>query len=144
MGGIDWDKARRNRNVWKPDYREDFRREEEVADNTRQSADSHVLRNPVSTKRLFTQQLTAREIRLKLKSRGVSGSKLKSIVNAILTGEEQLSWVEFDLDTQEMRESGFRPCPPEEKDNATILRFQRLSIDGTVMEERRYTFTKST
>jgi hypothetical protein len=42
-----------------------------------------------------------------------------------------------------MRESGFRPCPPEEKDNATILRFQRLSIDGTVMEERRYTLTKS-
>jgi hypothetical protein len=144
MGGIDWDKARRNRNVWKPDYREDFRREEEVADNTRQSAGSRVLRNPVSTKRLFTQPLTAREIRLRLKSRGVSGSKLTNIVNAILTGDEQLSWVEFDLDTQEMRDSGFKPCPPEEQDSTMVLRFQRLSIGGTVMEERRYTFTKNT
>lgn len=144
MRGIDWDKVRRNRNVWKPDYREDFRQEEEVVHSAKQTTGNHVLRNPVSTTRVFTQPLTARELKLRLRNRGVAGTKLTNLVNAILAGNEQLSWVEFDLDTQEMRESGFKPCPPEEKENTTILRFQRLSIGGTVMEERRYTFTKNT
>ena len=144
MSGIDWDKVRRNRNVWKPDYREDFRQEEEVVDSTKQTKFNHILRKLVSINRIFTQPLTARELKSRLRNRGVSGAKLTNIVNAVLAGHEQLSWVEFDLDTQEMRESGFKPCPPEEKDNITILRFQRLSIGGTVIEERRYTFTKIT
>lgn len=141
MRGIDWDKVRRNRKVWKPDYREDFRREEKsTALTTSLSNSSNLVKSPA--KQVFTQPLSAREIKLRLKNRGVRGDRLKRLVNAVLTGEEQLGWVEFDSECEEMRGAGFFPLPHEERDGVVLLRFQRHSTIGVLVEERVYTLTK--
>jgi hypothetical protein len=140
MRGIDWDKVRRNRNVWKPDYREDFLLDENRPD-LRDSA--VVITTLKPTKKVFTQSLRASEIKARLRKRGLRGSKLKENVHAVLKGEQQLAWIEFDLDCEEMRGSGFDACPAEKRGSEMLLRFRRRSAAGEVVEERVYTLIKA-
>ena len=140
MSGIDWDKVRRNRKLWKPDYREELKwgarpnplpRPEPLGDP------------PAPEKAVFAGPLRPSEIRARLKQRGLKGRKLKQAVNAVVSGKELLAWIEFDLECEEMRTNGFVPCPPEYRGNQILLRFRRCSATGEVLEERVYTLTKA-
>lgn len=138
MRGIDWDKVRRNRNVWKPDYRENFRRPPSPPPCSSSASKPPEL--PLVKRSFFPQLRRASEIKAWLKQRGLRGNKLKKLVRAVLKDEQQLAWIAFDLDCEEMRNSGFEPCMPEIQGNIVLVRFQLRSAAGEVVEERVYSF----
>jgi len=147
MRGIDWDKVRRNRNVWKPDYRERFKEDRALAGFQIKSYRKDAPKNEDSvTTTRFSQMRpqTAREIRLHLVALGLKGKKLRETVDDLLTGKQHISWVECDIQVNKLFQQGFEPIIDEYKDNPLQMRFIKLNATGEIETECIIKFSKPT
>ncbi len=137
MKEIDWEKVRRERNVWKPDYREGFR------ESRAQLTDPILNSRPPGNRYYFVQPRSAREIKSRLSFSGLKGSELRKFVDAILLGEEVFEWVEYELQSQRLIAAGFEPLPIEIKGGLMKTRFVKRNQTGLVEDEAMFTFRKN-
>lgn len=124
-----WDNVRRKRNSEKPEYWENWAKENtpQVGINRRDQSDAFKFT-------FSTGKLTASEARFRLKSLGLTGNKLSSTVRSVMKGDVVMAWVEYDLYLEKLKRDGFFPIVPFEEcaDGRTMARFERVSASGEI------------
>ncbi|MGV3774592.1 MAG: hypothetical protein ACO1QB_16955 [Verrucomicrobiales bacterium] len=140
MRGIDWDKVKRQRNLWKPDYREAFIRElKQLPIQAKVEPQNFV----TSSSHFFSCPFKAGDIRSRLKARGLNGKALTDAVNDVMSGKRHLAWVEFEIEMEQLLSQGFEMGPSEVIGEKMFVSFRKNSKDKEIIEERRFTFVKS-
>ena len=131
---IDWDKARRQRKLHKPDYWEAWTQEWGPLDILPAESDPG-LKSPLRNRQQRHSPVGAADIRRMLRTVGYVGSRLNERTTAVLKGEVPYSSVECLYYVHQLVNAGFVPLPINFLDGVATWTFQKTSPSGTVEDQ---------